>query len=127
MQNLNHFIKLCIYIASAFIRTVSGNTCSIHFQIIEVDTSCNGEPLIHFAFHAKRNVMFVAAAIYHRTFILEVTIRHIVVQLIIATVDAYPVILRNGSASHRTVQPVDTFTIAVVLMKIDKTTITVLP
>ena len=71
--------------------------------------------------------MFVAAAIYHRTFILEVTIRHIVVQLIITTIDAYPVILRNGSASHRTIQPVDTFTIAIVFMKIDKTTITILP
>ena len=71
--------------------------------------------------------MFVAAAIYHSTFILEVTIRHIVVQLIITTVDAYPVILCNGSASHRTIQPIDTFTIAIVLMKIDKTAVTILP
>ena len=71
--------------------------------------------------------MFVAAAIYHSTFILEVTIRHIVVQLIITTVDAYPVILCNGSASHCTIQPIDTFTIAIVLMKIDKTAVTILP
>ena len=116
LQNLHYLVELRVHIATAFVRTVSGNTRAIHFQIIEVDTSCDGKALVHFALYTKRDIVFVASAIYHSSFVFEVAVRHIIIQFVIATIHAYAVVLRDGSTSHSAVEPVDTFTVAVILM-----------
>ena len=71
--------------------------------------------------------MLLRTGVNHSALIVEVAVRHIVVELLVAAAESHAVALSEGGATHSAVEPVDAGTVAVVGVNVGKAAVALLP
>ena len=126
LQDLSHLVETRVGRASVLGRTVSGNACAPDVTLVELETGVHTQLITYLSVYIQGQVVPFASAIHHRAFVFIVAVCHAVLDAVASTVHAYTVVLRNGSAAHGQVLPVQS-TVGIIFVYFQKTSIKVLP
>ena len=126
LQDLSHLVETRIGRASVLGRTVSGNTCTPDVTLVELEAGIYAQLIIYLSVYIQGQVVPFASAIHHRAFVFIVAVCHAVLDAVASTVHTHTVVLRNGSAAHGQVLPVQS-TVGIIFVYFQKTSIKVLP